>query len=453
MKKLKSILLVLLIIPCCFLFTACTNDKTTIVKVEKVNSEELGTIYKLFNSDGSTSYFVDSSVESSTDLSEITLEDIYNSLVDNGYTGTYFDFIKEYLTVESSASTTQLAVAKAINSTVDIYTSAGNAGAGVIYEMGDDYSYIVTNFHVVYNESKSQPESTVYALLYNGDLTGSSSSSGYTFDGDALVCTYVGGSDTYDLAVLRVPTADILERNSSACGVTVAENYYLAETAIAIGNPNASGMSVTEGIVSKLSVTLEMTTPAGRSGSYRVMQIDASINPGNSGGGLFNGDGELIGIVNARRTANSDYSNAENIAYALPIDDVSAVVETLISNYESGDENTSAKLTSVSLGIRYYLDNREIVLTNGEISESSDLIVYSVNDGSIADEMGIRSGDIINGLMINDEIYYLTNAYDIKTLLFKVKAGDEISLLVEVDENSNFGISYTVSASDIYTVE
>lgn len=34
-----------------------------------------------------------------------------------------------------------------------------------------------------------------------------------------------------------------------------------------------------------------------------LLQTDAAINPGNSGGGLFNADGNLIGIVNAKESS------------------------------------------------------------------------------------------------------------------------------------------------------
>ncbi|MGZ7226799.1 trypsin-like serine protease, partial [Streptococcus pyogenes] len=44
------------------------------------------------------------------------------------------------------------------------------------------------------------------------------------------------------------------------------------------------------------------------------MQTDTAVSPGNSGGGLFNGKGDLIGIVNAK----SSDTNSEGLGFAIP---------------------------------------------------------------------------------------------------------------------------------------
>ena len=53
--------------------------------------------------------------------------------------------------------------------------------------------------------------------------------------------------------------------------------------------------TVTDGIVSALNRQVTV-----QDNDMTLIQTDASISPGNSGGGLFNANGELIGIVNAR---------------------------------------------------------------------------------------------------------------------------------------------------------
>ena len=70
------------------------------------------------------------------------------------------------------------------------------------------------------------------------------------------------------------------------------------------------GGTVTYGIISATDRELVVN-----GSSKDLIQTDASISPGNSGGGLFNGNGELVGIVEAK----SSYSEAEGLGFAIPI--------------------------------------------------------------------------------------------------------------------------------------
>ncbi len=138
------------------------------------------------------------------------------------------------------------------------------------------------------------------------------------------------GQDQWsDLALLRIKNAPAdLTYASLAKGAGDASDYsYLTvgETVAAIGNPLGSlGGSVSRGIISALgrNVIIEgfpMT----------LLQIDASVNPGNSGGGLFNMNGDLIGIVNAKSVGES----IEGIGFAIPS---SVALEIASSLYTQG---------------------------------------------------------------------------------------------------------------------
>ena len=67
----------------------------------------------------------------------------------------------------------------------------------------------------------------------------------------ALPATYVGGSMTYDIALVKVENNEFL-KNSNATAVKIANsnNVKVGSTAIAIGNPDAGGISATAGIIS-----------------------------------------------------------------------------------------------------------------------------------------------------------------------------------------------------------
>ncbi|MBR4976423.1 MAG: serine protease, partial [Thermoguttaceae bacterium] len=149
------------------------------------------------------------------------------------------------------------------------------------------------------------------------------------------------------------------------------------------------GGSVTKGIVSALGRPLEVSDAL----SYEsVIQTDAAVNPGNSGGPLINADGEMIGLNAAVR------EEAENIAFAIPIDVVAAVAERMI-------RQSVAKMTHHGLKFRvvdaaspeYPVDG------NGE----DCLVVDSVEPKSPAAQAGIEPGDVLmssNGFEVRSSL-------------------------------------------------
>ena len=112
---------------------------------------------------------------------------------------------------------------------------------------------------------------------------------------------YIGGSLTYDIAVLKITDSEIYSESIAKKAELADRTVFAGETAIAIGNPEADGISSTVGVVSVDSEYLTMTGADDVTEvTFRVMRIDTAVNSGNSGGGLFNDQGELIGIVNAK---------------------------------------------------------------------------------------------------------------------------------------------------------
>ena len=61
--------------------------------------------------------------------------------------------------------------------------------------------------------------------------------------------------------------------------------------------------------------------------TMRLLQTNASINSGNSGGGMFDLDGRLIGIVNAKSTG----TDVEGLGFAIPADVALSVVTEILS--------------------------------------------------------------------------------------------------------------------------
>ena len=165
------------------------------------------------------------------------------------------------------------------------YVQSG-AGSGVIISQD---GYIVTCAHVV---------------------SGANNITVQLADGTEYTATVVGQDSTSDVAVLKI----------EATGLTPAvigdsDSLAVGETTIAVGNPLGTlSNTVTNGIVSALN--REVTVQGN---DMNLIQTSASISPGNSGGGLFNANGELIGIVNAK----SSSSDAEGLGFAIPINTAS----------------------------------------------------------------------------------------------------------------------------------
>ena len=157
--------------------------------------------------------------------------------------------------------------------------------------------------------------------------------------------------------------------------------------------------------------------------SYRSIRFDAAICHGNSGGGLFNADGELIGITNAGA------DSYENVCYAIPISIVKGAADNIIYYATDGDENTEgvyaadSGLTVEGRNAKYSLDSSGI----GSITE--EIYVTSVESGSAADELGLTEGDRLTSIIINGTAHELSRAFDIDDIMLTVREGDELQFV------------------------
>ena len=78
----------------------------------------------------------------------------------------------------------------------------------------------------------------------------------------------------------------------------------IGEDVYAVGSPKGLDLSLSSGIISQLR----------RGTSARYIQTDAAISPGSSGGGLFDSDGNMVGIL-TRKIADKE---VEGIGFAIP---------------------------------------------------------------------------------------------------------------------------------------
>ena len=281
--------------------------------------------------------------------------------------------------------------------TNDFFQQAISSGAGSGVILSKD-GYIVTNNHVIDGANKVTVK---------------------TKDGKEYNAKLVGTDATTDLAVIKIEANDL-----TPVVLGTSKNLQVGDTAIAIGNPLGElGGTVTNGIISALD--REITIDGE---SMHLLQTNAAINPGNSGGGLFNDQGELIGIVNAK----SSGSNIEGLGFAIPIDIAKPVITSLIEN---GKVEGRAEL-GVSL-TQYQAQNNNPFTEND--TSSTAVYIAQVQSGKAADKAGLKRGDRI--LEIDGK--EVSEVSDVKSVISSHKAGDTIKIKIERD-NKEQTVSVTL---------
>ncbi len=298
--------------------------------------------------------------------------------------------------------------------------TATSAGAGVIYQLdkstGD--AYILTNYHVVYYAEANDPickEITLY--LY-----------GMEYTDYAIEATYVGGAMNYDIAVLKVEGSEIL-KTSKARAATVANSndIVVGGSAVAIGNPEAGGISVTQGIISVDSEELTMTgADEVTEVTFRTIRIDAAVNHGNSGGGLFNSAGKLIGIVNAKIVAE----DIDGIAYAIPSNIATGVAQNIIDNSARPDYNDGVWRCLLGVSVAGTNSRCEVDDQQGIVTIREDVVVAEVVEGGLAYGL-LRENDLIRSVKIGSRTYEISRTFMIVDAMLNARVGDTVVLTVE----------------------
>ena len=293
-----------------------------------------------------------------------------------------------------------------------------SAGSGVIFKMdknsGD--AYVITNYHVVYDvNSKTENgiSNDISLFLY-----------GQENEDYKIPATYVGGSMLYDIAILKVSGSRILaESNATVVTFADSDQVSVLDKAIAVGNPEALGISATLGYVNVDSEYIRMNALDG-SGvmDLRVMRIDTAVNSGNSGGGLFNSNGELIGIVNAK------LASSEGMSYALPSNFVKYVAENILY-YCDGTEYEN--VYRCYLGITVTQNKMYTVYDQetGKVHKREQVAVADISSGGLA-EGSLKVGDIINYMIIDGVKYETFRMYSVTDPMLNARVGSKVIINV-----------------------
>ena len=301
------------------------------------------------------------------------------------------------------------------------------SGSGVIIGQNDEELLIVTNAHVV------SADDNQYYTISNQNIA-------VTFYGDSTFDAYIKGTDDEaDLAVIAVKLSDLddeVKSNIKIATVGDSDECKVGNGVIAIGNALGYGQSTTVGYISALNRQVTVDDNITRT----LLQTDAAINPGNSGGGLFNTNGELIGI-NAAKYADEE---VEGIGYAIPISSAESIINELMNKVA---REPVAEEKRGMLGIQGG-DVPTSYVTNYNYPQGA--FVSKIVEGTPAYDSDLQVYDIITA--VNGES--VKSFSDLQEEITYYEAGTAIELTVQRTDGRTFKeytISVTLAAKD--TVE
>lgn len=333
----------------------------------------------------------------------VAIQPLYRTITGNGGTTVYsgdrspttvnvtsVNTEKEMTTAEIYAKY----AASSVGITVDIVSTnvfgqtVTGAAAGSGFVITED-GYILTNYHVI---------------------DGANSIKVTFVDGKEYSATVIGGEEKNDIAVIKIEAKGL-----TPVVIGKSTDMLVGEQVTTIGNPLGElTFSETTGIISALNRTITMSDGT----EMNMIQTDCAINSGNSGGPLFNSHGEVIGIVSAKYSSggSSSAASVEGLGFAIPIDDVSAMVNDLIEKgYVTG---------------KPYLG---IIMSQEGVDDSAQaygvpagVLVLGVTDGLPAQKAGVQANDIIT----KADGKALTASGELANIVNSKKPGDTLLLTV-----------------------
>ncbi|HPF56757.1 MAG TPA: trypsin-like peptidase domain-containing protein, partial [Clostridiales bacterium] len=229
-------------------------------------------------------------------------------------------------------------------------------------------------------------------------------------DGRSFTADLVGKSSSDDVALLKIDATGL-----TAAKIGDSSTLRVGDDTIVIGNPLGELQgTVTTGIISALEREIELDGT-----TFTVLQTDAAVNPGNSGGGMFDSNGELIGIV----IAKTSETGVEGLGFVLPINSVKPVVEELMENgYVTGRPY---------IGL-YSVDIDSYLLARMNNVEYMGVYVQSVDTDSPAELAGLRAVDLIQKI----DGVAITEASQVTEIIQSKSIGDQV--VFEIYRQGNY---------------
>lgn len=309
------------------------------------------------------------------------------------------------------------------------FTEDGSAyatanGSAIVYKVEDGGVYLLTNYHVIYEDVVGKTVDTLCVAPYGFDPE------------QGVSARYLAHSAEHDLALLYseelttvFPAAVPPEKQGSAV---------VGDTVYAVGNALGRSISVTAGVVGVERETVDVYAPYKRDNiTMSLIRVDCALNQGNSGGGLFSSDGHFLGMVGARQVADQK----EGIGYVIPASIVWAVGDKLMHAAQTGESVSFFHLGAdiAERPIKTSWSDTELCPVY-----ECDVLLTDIDVGSVASAL-FEEGDVIEQLTLNDaEQIPIRRGYELSDALLGLNVGDRISVTYRRDEERHT-ISFTVS--------
>ena len=255
-------------------------------------------------------------------------------------------------------------------------------GSGIIISAD---GYILTNNHVV------QDAKQVTVTLH---------------DKRVLEATVIGTDPLTDLGVVKIDAKDL-----PAAYLGDSDKIKVGQWVMAIGNPLSLSSTVTAGIISATSRSININKD--RYAVEDFIQTDAAINPGNSGGALVDLNGAVIGINSAIAT-NGMTQSYIGYGFAIPVNLAKSVANDLIAN---------GKVSRGYIGVQIEEVDAATAKAAG-LGEPHGIIIQDIIEGGSASQADIKEGDII--LKIDNKVTNQPN--ELQSYVASRRAGTVVKL-------------------------
>lgn len=321
--------------------------------------------------------------------------------------GLIYKYPQQFSTIvtrqEKDVTITDTGIAESVDKVYDSVVIVSNynnsslvsTGTGFVYKTDGEFSYILTNAHVIADGNKVD----------------------VTFTNNKVVEVEVMGSNEYeDVAVLKVASEEII----ITAEIGSSEDLRVGDTLFAIGSPlgNEFSWTVTRGILSGKDRMVEVSNYI-----MKVLQTDAAINSGNSGGPLSNANGEVIGI----NTLKLKETGVEGMGFAIPIEQAVLIADDIINGVEK--ENPYLGISMVDIIAAYtenfsHLEKYQSVIEDHELI--GGIIIEEVVKNTTADVGGLLVGDIVTHF--NGE--EILSSSELRYELYRYGVGDSVTITV-----------------------